>query len=137
MKNLIKQGIGFIGISGIGFIIDFIIYNVLSSLLPINVNICNMISSFIGVSFVFIVSTRKIFINNSKIDIKLKYIIYIVYQLILISLVSYIMLILKNYLLSIDVDLITKYVNIIVKIIITPFTMIINFIVMKKLIEKL
>lgn len=137
MKNLIKQGIGFIGISGIGFIIDFIIYNVLSSLLPINVNICNMISSFIGVSFVFIVSTRKIFINNSKIDIKLKYIIYIVYQLILISLVSYIMLILKNYLLGIDVDLITKYVNIIVKIIITPFTMIINFIVMKKLIEKL
>ena len=137
MKNLIKQGIGFIGISGIGFIIDFIIYNVLSSLLPINVNICNMISSFIGVSFVFIVSTRKIFINNSKIDIKLKYIIYIVYQLILISLVSYIMLILKNYLLGIDVDLITKYVNIIAKIIITPFTMIINFIVMKKLIEKL
>lgn len=137
MKKLIKQGIGFVGISGIGFIIDFVIYTILTDFINISVNISNMTSSFIGVSFVFVISTRKLFTNNSKINIKLKYIIYIIYQIILISSVSYILVILKNCLLNIDINFITKYINIIVKIIITPFTMVINFIVMKYLIEKI
>ena len=137
MKKLIKQAVGFIGISGIGFIIDFIIYTILTNFINISVNIANMTSSFVGVSFVFVVSTRKLFINNSKINIKLKYIIYIIYQIMLISTVSYILVILKEYLLTIDIIFITKYINIIVKIIITPFTMLINFMVMKYLIEKI
>ena len=101
MKKIIKQAIGFIGISGLGWIIDIIIYTLLTSILKINVNIANAFSSFIGVSFVFIISTRKLFINNSRINIKIKYIIYIVYQIILISSASYIMLVLKNYFLEV------------------------------------
>lgn len=135
MKKLIKQALNFFGISGIGWILDFIVYTILTSLFKINVDISNMLSSLVGVTFVFFVSTRKVFINNSKINIKVKYIIYIVYQIILIFIASKIMLLLKDYL--INIDLIAKYINIIVKIIITPFTMIINFIVMKNLIEKI
>lgn len=135
MKKLIKQALNFFGISGIGWILDFIVYTILTSLFKINVDISNMLSSLVGVTFVFFVSTRKVFINNSKINIKIKYIIYIVYQIVLIFTASKIMLLLKDYL--INIDLIAKYINIIVKIIITPFTMIINFIVMKNLIEKI
>lgn len=135
MKKLLKQALNFFGISGIGWILDLIVYTILTSILKINVDISNMISSLVGVTFVFFISTRKLFINNSKINIKIKYIIYVVYQIILIFTASKIMLLLKDYLSNIE--LIVKYINIIVKIIITPFTMIINFIVMKNLIEKL
>jgi len=137
MKNLIKQAINFFGISGIGWILDIIVYTISTSIFKINVDVSNTFSSFIGVTFVFFVSTRKLFINNSKINIKIKYIIYIIYQVLLIFTASNIMLILKDYLLTININLIIKYINIIVKIIITPFTMVINFVVMKNLIEKI
>lgn len=137
MKKIIIEILKFVGVSGIGWLIDVLIYLTLSSIIKLNVDISNMISSLVGVSFVFLVSTRKIFVNNSKINLKLKYIIYIVYQLILIYLASLAILSLKNYLTSLDIKLVIKYVNIISKIIITPFTMLINFIVMKLLIEKI
>ena len=137
MKKIIIEILKFVGVSGIGWLIDVLIYLTLSSIIKLNVHISNMISSLVGVSFVFLVSTRKIFANNSKINLKLKYIIYIVYQLILIYLASLAILSLKNYLTSLDIKLVIKYVNIISKIIITPFTMLINFIVMKLLIEKI
>lgn len=135
--NLLKQAFQFFGISGIGWILDLIVYTVLTSFFKLSVDISNMISSFTGVTFVFLLSTRKVFINDSKINLKIKYLVYVVYQIILIIIVSKIMLLLKNSLISFDVDFFRKYVDIIVKIIITPFTMLINFIVMKKLIEKI
>ena len=95
-----------------------------------------MISSFIGVSFVFFISTRKVFINN-KISLRIKYIIYVVYQILLIVIFSKIMLFLNNWLLELNWPFINNYISIVVKIIVTPFTMIINYIVMKLLIEKL
>lgn len=137
MKKIIKQSISFFGISGIGWMLDFILYITLTNIFKINIDISNMMSSLLGVTFVFVTSTRKLFINNSKIDIKIKYLIYIIYQIILIFIVSKVMFILKNNLINIDLMLIVKNINIIVKIIITPFTMLINFIVMKNLIEKI
>lgn len=137
MKKLIKEILKFVGVSGIGWIIDTIVYLLLSSLIKLNIDISNMISSLVGVTFVFIVSTRKIFQNNTKININIKYIIYIVYQVILILIVSHILLILKEYILTFQIPIISKHINIIVKILITPFTMVINYIVTKYIIEKL
>ena len=85
----------------------------------------------------FIMSTRKIFVSNSKINIKIKYLIYVIYQVILILTISKVMLLLKDIITPLNIDLINKYINITVKIIITPFTMVINFIVMKLLLEKI
>lgn len=135
MKELIKQAFKFFGISGIGWIIDFTIYTILTSIFKLNVDISNIISSLSGCSFVFMISTRKLFENNSKINIKIKYAIYIIFELLLIFTSSKIMFLLKNNL--INIKLIAKYINILVKILITPFTMIINFIFMKNLIEKI
>ena len=136
MKKIIEI-LNFFGVSGVGWLIDTTIYLILINIININIDISNMISSLVGVTFVFIVSTRKIFQNNTKTNINIKYIIYIIYQIILIILVSHILVILKGYLLLLNINIISKYINIIVKILITPFTMIINYIVMKILLEKL
>lgn len=137
MKKILLTGLKFIGYSGIGWLIDTTIYLILTNIFKLNIDISNMFSSLVGVTFVFIMSTRKIFINSNKMNIKLKYLIYIIYQILLILLVSKLMLILKDYLLTLNINIITKYISIIVKIVITPFTMLINFIVMKLLIEKI
>ena len=136
MKKIIEI-LNFFGVSGVGWLIDTTIYLILINIINIIIDISNMISSLVGVTFVFIVSTRKIFQNNTKTNINIKYIIYIIYQIILIILVSHILVILKGYLLLLNINIISKYINIIVKILITPFTMIINYIVMKILLEML
>lgn len=137
MKELLIKGLKFIGFSGIGWLIDTTFYMILTSIFKLNIDISNIFSSLVGVTFVFIMSTRKIFVSKSKINIKIKYLIYVIYQVILIITVSKLMLLLKSVITPLNIELINKYINIIVKIIITPFTMVINFIVMKLLIEKI
>ena len=137
MKNLIRQALKFFGISGIGWIIDVTIYTILTNILTIHITIANIFSSFVAVTFVFLTSTRKLFINNSKINLKSKYIIYILYQVLLVLITSWSMSLIKTALIDFDINFITNNINLIVKIIVTPITMCINFIVMKNLIEKI
>ena len=65
----------FIGLSGIGWILDFGTYTGLG-LVWNNLVVNNTISSWVGVTFVFIFATRKVFNNVSKIPLKWKYVIY-------------------------------------------------------------
>ena len=129
-----KKAIKFTFVSGIGFIIDFIIYNILTLIFHINVGISNMISSLVGVTFVFFTSTKHIFENNtSNIKLKYKYLIYVVYQIVLILVASRVIIIFKNFFISSNIMLVAKYAKILAKICITPFTLTINYFVMKKL----
>lgn len=137
MKHLITQAIHFVGLSGIGWILDFCTYTVLG-LISDNLIVNNIISSFVGVTFVFIFATRKIFQNNSKIALKWKYMIYLGYQIVLILFISKLLdhintLIVNNS----NIDLLLRYSSIVSKIIVTPITMILNFFVMKGIIEKI
>ena len=139
LKKILKQFINFLFLSGIGWIIDFTLYLLFSNIFNLKIIHSNILSSIPAVTFVFFVSTRKIFSkNNSRISLKEKYLIYFLYQLILILLISLLaqylyLLSLKN--ISMNIEL--KLLKIIIKILITPITMLINFIVMKFLIEKL
>jgi hypothetical protein len=139
LKKILKQFINFLFLSGIGWLIDFTLYLLFSNIFNLKIIYSNILSSIPAVTFVFFVSTRKIFSkNNSRISLKEKYLIYFLYQLILILLISLLaqylyLLSLKN--ISMNVEL--KLLKIIIKILITPITMLINFIVMKFLIEKL
>lgn len=137
MKHLLKQAISFIGLSGIGWILDFCTYTVLgffSRSLALN----NTISSWVGVTFVFIFATRKVFEKNSSISLKWKYLIYILYQIILIYFVSKVLNGINMFIVhNIAIGLILKFSSIISKILVTPVTMILNFFVMKGVIEKL
>ena len=139
LKKILKQFINFLFLSGIGWLIDFTLYLLFSNVFNLKIIHSNILSSIPAVTFLFFVSTRKIFAkNNSRISLKEKYLIYFLYQLILILLISLLaqylyLLSLKN--ISMNVEL--KLLKIIIKILITPITMLINFIVMKFLIEKL
>ena len=137
MRHIIKQAIRYIGISGLGWIIDFIIYNTLSYI-GCRVFISNIISSMVGVSFVFWFSIRKTFVAKSNgIKLKYKFIIYIVYQCILIFLISQLVDIINVSMMSSGITFIHDYSITISKILVTPITMICNFVVMKILVERL
>ena len=137
MKKLFVQAVKFIGISGIGWIMDFICYSVLS-IFSKNLVVNNMISSWIGVTFVFLLATKKVFQNNSKIPLKWKYAIYLLYQFILIYLISNLLNAINLAIVGhIGIALIVRFSKILSKIIVTPITMTLNFFVMKYIIEKI
>lgn len=138
--KLIRQAISFVLISGTGFLLDFTIYYILTKFIGTEISYANMISSIPAITYVFFISTKKTFReNNSKINIKYKYLLYIIYQLILVTLVS----LLAKYLyenlryIKLQIELIENNLNIIIKLLITPITMTSNFIVMKILSEKI
>lgn len=138
MRKLLKQGIAFVGISGIGWIMDFVIFNLLnlkSSYVAMN----NMISSLVAVCFVFSVSTRKTFVQkDGGIPLKVKFAIYILYQIVLILLVSQLLAVIAAGLYQIfNGSIIGKFSAMAAKIIVTPLTMCLNFLVMKLLIERI
>lgn len=103
-----------------------------------NLVLNNIISSWSGVTFVFIFATRKVFQNNSRISLKCKYLIYILYQCILIFFISKVLdgihIAIVN---NISIELVQRFSSIISKILVTPITMVLNFFVMKSVIEKL
>lgn len=137
MKKILIQAVEFVGLSGIGWILDFTVFTVMGFLCG-NVIINNVISSWVGVTFVFLFATRKVFKNNSRISLKWKYLIYLCYQLILILLISKLLGYVNNFVRNtVSVALIVRFSAIIAKILVTPITMVLNFIVMKNVIEKL
>lgn len=137
MKKLISQAFRFVGLSGVGWILDFCTYTLLG-FVSVNLFLNNMISSWVGVTFVFFFATRKVFQNNSKIPLKWKYFIYLLYQCILIFFSSKVLSGIDAYIVNnIDVDFILEFSAIISKILVTPITMVLNFFVMKGVIEKL
>ena len=133
----VNQMLKFFGVSVLGWIIDFSIYNLFIFLFNVNISVINVISSLIGVTFIFIFSTRKIFESSGKHSIKTKYVIYVLYQVILILSVSRLLPIFRDYLISFDISAINQYVNAIAKVMVTPITASLNFVVMKFVIEKL
>ena len=137
MKKLLKQIFGFIGVSGIGWIIDFTIYTVLTSIVEVPVFYANMISSVPAITFVFMISTHKIFSKGEKLPLSVKYILYLLYQLILVTAVSAIAGRLALWIAGLFAGKLGTISKILAKICITPITMAVNFVVMKFMAEKL
>lgn len=138
MKKIFFQAIKFFGISGIGWLIDMVIFTTLTNL-EVNTILSNIISSLVAVTFVYFTSTKKIFINkNEKINLNKKYVVYIIYQVLMILASSTLIGLINNgIILYINYKIFLKYSKIIAKILVTPLTMICNFIFMKLLIEKI
>lgn len=137
MVNLLKQAVRFFGLSGIGWLIDFFLFALLGHFSE-NLVLNNIISSWVGVTFVFILAPKKVFKNSKRLPLKVKYVIYLLYQCILIYLVSKLLAVFNGlYLEYIPFPALLPYSHIVSKIFITPVTMICNFFVMKGLIEKI
>lgn len=137
MKKLLLQALKFFGLSGIGWILDFSVYTILGFFSE-NLVLNNYISSWVGVTFVFIFATRKIFKNDSKISIGWKYVIYLFYQAVMIYLMSKLLGFVDGLILGVfTATIIVKFSAILAKIVVTPISMVVNFIVMKCVIEKI
>lgn len=137
MKKWLLQALGFVGLSGIGWLLDFGTFTALG-LISANVVLNNMLSSWVGVTFVFLTATRKVFRNNSRMALKWKYLIYLGYQLILIFLISWLLGQVNGWLLrTFHQGLLVEYSTLVSKLLVTPVTMTLNFFVMKGVIEKL
>ena len=136
-KKLFSQFVKFLFISGIGWLIDFCLYTVLTIKFNLKIFYTNIFSSIPAISYVFLVSTRKIFTKSHRNNFTIiqKYIIYFIYQLLLIFLISIVAQ--KLYILVGKYNLNFRMMKIIIKILVTPITMTINFFVIKYLAEKL
>lgn len=136
----LKQAVQFIATSGVGFLIDFALYGMLTELLLFPVSSANMVSAIPAVTFVFLVSTKKTFqTKKNKLSIVVKYFIYFLYQIVLVSCVSWIGQWIYDLLIH-QVQafpLLSQHLKIVVKCFITPITMVSNFFVLKAVSEKL
>lgn len=141
MKKIIIQALKFFCVSGVGWIMDFGIYCLLTYGFHFNVMLANIISSVPAITYVFLVSTHKIFARKiGKIPLGVKYVIYLVYQLVQVLAISALGQLLFNWLIKPvtrwGIKFFINNLKLIIKICITPITMILNFIIMKLLSEK-
>ena len=136
--RLLAQAAQFVGISGIGWLIDFAIFNLLHLAVE-KVALCNTVSSLVAVAFVFAVSTRKTFVQKAGgISLKAKFVLYVVYQFVLIFAMSALISVITGFLSRIFAETVAEsFSAMAAKIVVTPVTMTLNFCVMKFLIERI
>lgn len=136
MGNLISKFFRFIGVSGIGWVIDFVIYTLLTGVAHLPVALSNYLSSLPAITFVFFVSTRKLFLcRPDGLSLRAKYVLYVVYQFVLVTGVSFLAQWLAVVLPAL-LPFLSGLAKLAAKILITPITMVCNFFVLKILAEK-
>lgn len=163
-NKVIIQALKFLGISFVGWLLDFLIFTFLHmffgdrfvlQLGSLKLDVCNMISMMVGVTFVFFVSTKKTFdVNLKRFSLKQKYMLYIGYQLVMMFVSSFIVgafinlftgldganalsnsgFLREGFILSVALFFLKPEIS--AKICVTPITLICNFIFMKFLSEK-
>ncbi len=138
-KPLWRQIVEFLGFSGIGWLIDLAGYLALNAL-GVPVGFANYASAIPAVTFVFLFATRKTFVVNEKgLSLRAKYLLYVGYQMLLVGAVS----LLNQYLFdtiraaATVGGLLYRFAAVLSKALVTPVTMTANFLVLKRLAEKL
>ena len=139
LRQLLNQIVRFLLVSGTGWLVDFTIYIVLTLRFNFDVMPANILAAIPAITFVFIVSTRQIFIKKKSIrTLKVKYLIYFIYQMIFLVIISALGQFLYSLvILHIEQTFVLEHAKLIVKIFITGITVTVNFIFMKVLVEKL
>ncbi len=137
IKKLIIQAFKFYGISGIGWIIDFGVFTLLTKIADAPAGISNIISSLCGVTFVFYTATMRTFaVKTQRFTRKQKYVFYVLFEIVIILIASKCIGLLSDIFAKAVISEVTKFAPIFAKICVTPFTMLCNFIFMKILTEK-
>lgn len=137
MRTLLHKFLRFALTSGIGWVLDFGVFIVLTQLFGLRVLPANYLSSLPAVTFVFFVSLRKTFVcREDGLSLRSKYALYVLYQLVLVSLVSLLGEALFRLLGECSWQLVARNAKLAAKILITPVTMICNFFVLRQITEK-
>ena len=135
LRRLLWQAVRFVGLSGVGWLMDFTVYTLLSLRVQ-RLDLVNILSSLVGASFVFVFSTRFVFQNSRRFPLWVKYAVYIVYQLVLIVLISRLLAWVHLLIVSrFTWPLLLRFAKILAKILVTPVTMTVNFFAMKAIVE--
>ena len=136
-NSLLKKFIRFLGISGIGWLLDFFIYCFLIFVLNMPVFWANIFSAIPAVTLVFFVSICKVFKKKeSNMPLWFKYIIYICYTIVLLLLVSALGQCIYGVIIRYDLFIIFNlFLPIMIKCGITGITIMCNFFMMKFLTE--
>ena len=139
-KGLLEKFLRFVLVSGVGWVIDFSIYTALTKALGFPVVGANCISSFVSVTFVFLVSTKKILENRTgRLTTVQKYLLYVGYQVVLVTAVSLLAGWLDGLLAGLSpvraVPLLADNTKLLAKLCITPVTMLCNFFVLRRITE--
>lgn len=134
MKFKYMEFLKFSLVSGIGWIIDFGVYFLAILLVRVEPFYANLVSAGLAVSFVFFISIYKIFLKEHRFLIG-GFLLYLVYQACAIYLAS--------FLISYSTEIWTEYshfetrlIPYFSKIIITPITLLINYLFMRFLTRK-
>jgi putative flippase GtrA len=138
-RLLFHQVMGFVAISGVGWIIDFSVYTILT-LVGVSAGIANFLSALPAITFVFFLATKKTFRRNmGGVSLVWKYVLYVLYQLVLLTGVSYLNQTLFDLLHGTLAEgtLLYQYCALLTKVMITPITVFCNFIVLKRLAERI
>lgn len=138
MRELVRQGAYFTIISGIGWCMDFTLFSIFSICLAIPVQFANIASAVPAVTFVFFMATRHIFtVKKGGLSLWQKYIVYVAYQVVLVTAVSYLTAAVYHGILAyVSMEFVQEMGKIIAKCIVTPVTMCTNFLFMKVLMGK-
>lgn len=115
-------------LSGLGWILDFGSFTILAEIFSVPGFIANVLSSYVGVTFVYFASLKVVF-RRSGAGRTMFLIIYLGFQFLSILLYSQILQTLAAELLAIP------FHQLAAKIIITPFNLISNFLFMKLLVR--
>jgi putative flippase GtrA len=127
----LKQFFTFGCFSAIGWMLDFIVFSLLVSLLDFNGLAANVISSTVGVTFVWFSSLKVVFGRASKGHARALY-IYWGYQFFSILGYSQILYLSASELHhAIALEWIQSNVDVIAKLVVTPFNLVTNFLFMK------
>lgn len=138
-KTLFRQILEFLGISGIGWLMDFAVYSVLTWI-GVSAGIANFISALPALTFVFFFATRNTFVRNERgLSIGWKYALYALYQFLLLTGVSFLNQTLFDLFRGVMVEgsFLYRTCALFTKMMITPITMFFNFLVLKRLAERM
>ncbi len=126
-----KLFVGFVVISGLGWLLDFLVYSVLTQVLQSGPATANVVSSFVGVTYVWIEALNRLF-ERGHYSRSVYLPVYWGYQS--VSILAYSMLISIMSTTSLN-DWLAHVLRVpselTVKVLITPFNLLTNFIFMK------
>ncbi|WP_011296914.1 GtrA family protein [Cupriavidus necator] len=135
LRSLIRLFLGFALLSGVGWLCDMLTFVLLDRVFGVPVFVANMVSSYVGVTFVWFASLKAVFSQQSSHHSGFL-LIYWGFQFCSILLYSQLMHFTANTLHAWPgIAPLAVGVGILAKIIITPFNLVTNFLFMKLLVR--
>ncbi len=134
-----RQGIRFVALSGVGWLIDTSVFLLLVSFTPITVLLANIVGGACGASFAFLTSSRWVFAGvGTKVPARL--VIYLIYTVLLILTASVLVDLVHSGLTTLSAGAgfaaPRSFIAFVAKCLVTPLLLVSNFFVARYLSQR-